>query len=910
MIHIESLGLYLSSILNNSYFLLGVFLATLSIKAYILAHLIFKKTYSISSRLPYFFVIGVLVSTFIQDTDWVSMLVTKLFLSETETLLRMRIFWMRVSWAFTVMQYQFITLFIESLVSKNYKIGLRQKIFITISSLIFLFFIGIAIFHSDCMHSSQKYKIEIIVQKMMAIYALFPLMISSIGLCTYKLRKSELPRILYKQFKLVLFVVLPFWFMEFLQILPLLTSFSSHTWLNTGYTFVTLSTIFLTSGIIFCARRILGYRFLNFKSHVQSPVNINFMENFKTTLEQFSRVSNMQELIHITQSFFKEAFGIPINRTHLYIRNLTTYEQRPRYDNDAIYPVAETFMGTHSKQMCTFITQSKMLIYDELAFSNFYETTKERQESLQFLEAIQADLFIPIYENGSLIAYIVVDRHARLHEFYNSTEYDEILIFASYLGNIINLMQTKNLDTLVQQEKALQEELYNKHQEINQYKESIRSFLRANKQKDIGIVFYKNRRFTFGNQAAKQLLKINPNMQEGHVLTKALQQVAQHVEAYKTPKTIHTKDTDGTKLVFAGVPSLESNNVIISVYHPEMSDVIKKQIDMLKDPSEWDYLLYLETTKPGQLINQLIPGSGETLLNFKIELLKASLTKKATLLNMPNDDLKQMVELLHHISLRETLHILDLETPIANFDVAIKLFGINTIYGMKSENTPPLLEKLDNIGTLFIRNIHYLDLETQEYLAEFIRYGIYRVFKSEQKMPSNVRIICSSNQNLAHLVREGKFSQALFNELKHTTLEMPSLTTLPEQELNTLAEGFSEQAIADQTYKNILSLSDRDKVKLAYQRPTSLLEFKSKVQTVLLQKSKKNDIYHETQFDPAYDTSDQNLMHAARLGKQALKDRNIMAILWNKFKNQNQIASFLGVNRSSVNRRCKEYDLQ
>jgi transcriptional regulator with GAF, ATPase, and Fis domain len=891
---------------------LGIFLTAFSIKAYLLINLIFKKTYSISARLPYFFIIGVLVSTFIQDTDWVSMLITKLFLYETDSILHVRVFWMRISWAFTIMQYQFITLFMESLVSNNYKINIRQKIFIVISTLIFLFFIGIAIVHNDCTHSSQKYAIELYIQNFLAIYALFPLMLSSFFVCAYRLQKSEIPRILRKQLTLVLFVVVPFWLMEFLQILPLLTSSfsSSISWLNTGYGFVTLSTIFLTSGIVYCSRRILGYRFLNFKSHVQSSVDINFMENFKTTLEQFSRVSNMQELGHITQSFFKEAFGIPINRTHLYIRNLNSYEHRPRYDNDTIYPIVETFMGTHSKQMCNFINQSKMLAYDELAFSNFYETTHQRQEALQFMEAIQADLFIPIYENGSLIAYIIVDRHARLHEFYNSTEYDEIMIFASYLGNIINLMQTKNLDTLVQQEKALQEELYNKHQEINQYKESIRSFLRTNKQKDIGIVFYKNRRFTFGNQAAKQLLKINPNMQEGHALTKALVQVAQHVEAYKTPKTVYAKDSDGTKLVFAGVPSLESNNVIISVYHPEVSDVIKKQIDMLKDPSEWDYLLYLETTKPGQLINQLIPGSGETLLNFKIELLKASLTKKATLLNMPDDDLKQMVELLHHISLRETLHILDLETPITNFDVAIKLFGINTIYGMKIENTPPLLEKLDNIGTLFIKNIHYLDLETQEYLAEFIRYGIYRVFKSDQKVPSNVRIICSSNQNLANLVREGKFSAALFNELKHTTLEMPSLMTLPEQELNTLAEGFSEQTIADPTYKNILSLSDKDKIKLVNQRPASLLEFKSKVQSVLMQKSKKNDIYHETQFDPAYDVSDPNLMHAARLGKHALKDRKIMGMLWDKFKNQNKIASFLGVNRSSVNRRCKEYNLE
>ena len=53
-----------------------------------------------------------------------------------------------------------------------------------------------------------------------------------------------------------------------------------------------------------------------------------------------------------------------------------------------------------------------------------------------------------------------------------------MLVFASYLSNIINLLQNRNLEMLIQQEKELKEELYSKHQEINQYKESIRSFLR------------------------------------------------------------------------------------------------------------------------------------------------------------------------------------------------------------------------------------------------------------------------------------------------------------------------------------------------------------------------------------------------------------------------------------------------
>ena len=81
-------------------------------------------------------------------------------------------------------------------------------------------------------------------------------------------------------------------------------------------------------------------------------------------------------------------------------------------------------------------------------------------------------------------------------------------------------------------------------------------------------------------------------------------------------------------------------------------------------------------------------------------------------------------------------------------------------------------------GTLFIQNIEFMDLETQEYLAEFIKYGYYHIFKSNQKMISSARIICSTNQNLQTMVQEGTFSQALFNELKKTSLSMPSLLTL------------------------------------------------------------------------------------------------------------------------------------
>jgi DNA-binding protein Fis len=135
------------------------------------------------------------------------------------------------------------------------------------------------------------------------------------------------------------------------------------------------------------------------------------------------------------------------------------------------------------------------------------------------------------------------------------------------------------------------------------------------------------------------------------------------------------------------------------------------------------------------------------------------------------------------------------------------------------------------------------------------------------------------------------------------------LLTLPENELHALTEGFTQQALMSDALQHVLALTDKEKNLFTDDRPVSLQELKSRVQHLLVKKSKKNHIYQEVSFDPAYDITDPDLVEAARLGKKALQEPRVMALLWNKLKNQNKIAFFLGVNRSSVNRRCKEYNL-
>lgn len=901
----------IATLLSSNWFMLSIISTAFIFKTIILGQLIIQGLKNPTRQRAWLYLICAVLGALIDDTAWIIKLMRLLFWPELDY--RFLVCLLRIAWAFCMIQYQSIALFIENLLEQKSHLHRHQKIFIGISSCFVFFFVGIACIYFNYALPDQRPWYEFKILELMSTYAVCLLLPYSLVRCVIKVRSNTLPRILTQQLKIFTWALLvPRLVSDFIQIYPL--GFTAN-YVTNNYTFVSISTILFTIAIYYCSQKMVGLRFMNFQTHVQSSTWFNFIDDFKIVIDQLSHSTSVNELRHITQMFFKDTFNIPLHKTTLYIRSTADASDTDsgKIELNITEKNVENFIGvTHDGIDAIMIPlkQTRILINDEVAFNNFYEEDKINAAFLDFLQTINADIFLPLYAKQTIVGYIIVEKNVRPKDFFTDIERDEMLVFSNYLGNIINLLQHRNLDKLIAKEKKLFEELHIKHQEINQYKESIHSFLRTSKEKEIGIIFYKNRRFVFGNRAAKELINFNINTQIGHPLVKDLKRISEQVQAYKSPQTCFTTNNDGHKLIIAGIPNLEHNNVIITLYYPEISDIIRKKINLLKDPSQWDYLLYMETTQAGRLINQLIPGSGEQLLAFKIALLKASLSKSVIMLDVADEDIKATVEIIHHMSLREVLHFLTLKSPVRGSETAIKLFGINPIFDQQHA-TQPLLERLNNTGTLFIKNIHYLDLESQQYLAEYLRYGYYRIFKSDQKVTSNVRIICSTTQDLALLVKQGTFSAELYAELKNNIVVMPSINSLPQEELSELAEGFSQQAIKSQDLKNLLELNDKDKEKISNSKPSSLHELKIKVQNLLINKSKKNHIFQETQFNPTYAITDPELIHIAHLGKHALRDPKIMSLLWNKFnKSQNKIASFLNVNRSSVNRRCKEYNLE
>ena len=806
----------------------------------------------------------------------------------------------RLGWIVFITHYQASALFLTTLVEGKCTFRRSYIVHLLINILITGPFTYLAFFkYGTNSASSETFYFELRLIECTYLYLLclfVPLLYKTIK----KMRLTNTPRILKHQVHFLLIFFVSYFLLQLLcnrytissSFLPFLKDYKYFVYM--------LSMLLGSAAVYMCARKVMGLRFLNVRKTVESKEKFDFLCKFKDILEQLNYATALQELGHVTQTFFYTAFGLPLSLTQLYIR-----KPDASYSDEELTSrrsAVELFLSKREH------SQLKIYMRDELEFSNFYEPNTALKEIIEFLDAINADAFLPIYERNTVTAYIIIERNARPKKLFTSKNRDEMLVFTSYLSNIITVIKYAPVELIHQRYNALTQELYHKHQEINQYKESIRSFMRSSYERKIGIVYYKNRHFTLANEEAHTFLGFDLNTAIGHPLSQTCKALAQRVHEYKTAQSTMTRDSKNNKIIIAGVPSIDDNTVILLIYYPEIADIMRTKFEQLADPSMWDYVLYLETTRSGQLINQLIPGDGEKILNYKIQLLSTALSKKATLLQLPEKDIPGTVSLLHHMSLRSVLHEMRLTAQELHDEVAIALFGLNPL--LQKDASAGLLQKLDTIGTLFIENVEYLNLETQKYLAEFITCGYFRQFKSDHKIVSNVRIFFSTSKNLARLVQEGLFSQALFNELSQTSLATPSLQTLSETEIGALAESYAEHMETDSTYKNLLALTEKDKATLNEEKPVSFFELKERVHDLLVEKSAKHNLHEVTEFDPAFNISEPDIAHAVRLGKKALKDRQLMTLLWNKFKNQNKIAILLAVNRSTVNRRCQEYDLK
>ena len=183
--------------------------------------------------------------------------------------------------------------------------------------------------------------------------------------------------------------------------------------------------------MFFVSKSIIGLRFFNIKKNVQSKEQFSFLIRFKDNLEQLGHASGMKEVGHLTQTFFHIAFDVPLTKTRFYVRGIEQDRNDPYfYDTIKAVSVVDKFITKHENELLMQeLRSTKIIIRDEIAFTHFYEGKETTGELLAFMNALNADVFLPVFERQMISAFIIIDRNARSEKLFNAKDRDEMSFF-------------------------------------------------------------------------------------------------------------------------------------------------------------------------------------------------------------------------------------------------------------------------------------------------------------------------------------------------------------------------------------------------------------------------------------------------------------------------------------------------
>jgi transcriptional regulator with PAS, ATPase and Fis domain len=656
-----------------------------------------------------------------------------------------------------------------------------------------------------------------------------------------------------------------------------------------------------TFSLMFCARRIYQLRFLNLMPLVQIQKRIDNSLELAKAKQALCEINNFIEIPIVTAQFFENNYAIARERV-VFISRLLGHEN---VVDPALVQTIEQFIHDEEAVVAEFFKEDAVLAYEELAFTHFYEHSTGISKLLTFLRALNTALFMPLKQGSRLLGFIIILKNQTKKELFSQSVQTQMGLFCTYVTYTMTRLEQYQYQNVLIDKEHLTVEVQKIYQKIAKYQESFMQLLKNDGVKKQGIILFKNTVFTFINNAAEELLQINPNAHQGHPLTKALKEIVRRVSVYGNSYALVEKNILGEDICCYGFP-YKKEEVIILVTFADVMQTLKFE-NSLK-PSDLDYFIFLHTTQAGALVQQKIPTDAPHLQQFKIQFLKVVLSKKSILLDVHEDDIQSFVGLICAITLKKLLHTIDLSCQPNSDMICMSLFGVQRFDNTEKNIEHGLLWRMDQQGILFIKNIHFLDVKTQDLLAQFIKTGSFNLYKSEQRIFSNVMIVCTSTEDLKDLTQKGLFSKQLFEQLEDSSIIFPSLVSLPFEQLESLAKGLQKQAITVAEYHHLFGFSSQERENLDQNRPCSLSDLEQRISSFIKQRMKHMPIAEETSlYGPEKNFADPVLVEAVRLGKQALKDRKIMRALWDKLKSQSKIAQLLSVDRSSVHRRCKEF---
>lgn len=212
-------------------------------------------------------------------------------------------------------------------------------------------------------------------------------------------------------------------------------------------------------------------------------------------------------------------------------------------------------------------------------------------------------------------------------------------------------------------------------------------------------------------------------------------------------------------------------------------------------------------------------------------------------------------------------------------------------------------------GTLFLDEIGELPLGVQARLLRALEERKVRPVGSEREIPVDVRIIASTNCDLAEEVKAGRFRQDLYYRLDVVTLRIPPLRERPE-DIPVLARHFAQQ-LAQRLGVDPLPLTHKDIQHLmVYAWPGNVRELRNVIErSTIVGYLVCGDLPDPETADAPQRNGDTH-PYPIDLPLAELEKRHILRVLEAVSGNKSEAARRLRLSRKTLERKCLVWGLQ
>ncbi|UOD34934.1 sigma-54-dependent Fis family transcriptional regulator [Deferribacteraceae bacterium V6Fe1] len=328
-------------------------------------------------------------------------------------------------------------------------------------------------------------------------------------------------------------------------------------------------------------------------------------------------------------------------------------------------------------------------------------------------------------------------------------------------------------------------------------------------------------------------------------------------------------------------------------------EVLKLKLSQISEAINIKGRILLEANKVNIVYNSSVMAQ---LLAFAQKVAK---TDSNILIEGESGTGKELVaRFVHENSPRNNNSIISINC--ANFQENIfesELFGFKRGAFTGADRNKRGLISVANGGTLFLDEISEIPLTIQSKLLRFIETKTFYPLGSESIEKSDIRLITATNMDLNTLVKNGGFRDDLYYRIGVVKIKIPPLRERKEDILP-LAYFFIKKFKS--LNPTIIDIEEKAKSKLlSYDYPGNIRELSNIIERAMIIESNEStitstSIITEKTFE--YEEKDLSLSD--------MEKRHIMNVLRKNNYDKVKTASILQIDRSTLYRKLKEYNLQ